>query len=204
MLRRLRTEHIDLLYQHRVDPDVPIEDVAGAVQDLMREGKVHHWGLSEIRTLFLICIVTVGMPANLQAQPAQPPRYGPPISVSDAQGLIERGMEEAAAQNLTMAFAIVEPSGELVAFARMDNTPYASIQIAQQKARTSARLRLPTSDLEERVQSGRVALLSSDEVIAVGGGVLIVLEGQVVGALGVSGGSAAQDAAVATAIVAEH
>jgi aryl-alcohol dehydrogenase-like predicted oxidoreductase len=48
MLRRLRTDHIDLLYQHRVDPDVPIEDVAGAVQDLMQQGKILHWGLSEM------------------------------------------------------------------------------------------------------------------------------------------------------------
>lgn len=47
MLRRLRTDRIDLLYQHRVDPDVPIEDVAGAVKGLMDEGKVLHWGLSE-------------------------------------------------------------------------------------------------------------------------------------------------------------
>jgi aryl-alcohol dehydrogenase-like predicted oxidoreductase len=46
-LRRLRTDRIDLLYQHRVDPDVPIEDVAGAVGDLIREGKVKHFGLSE-------------------------------------------------------------------------------------------------------------------------------------------------------------
>jgi aryl-alcohol dehydrogenase-like predicted oxidoreductase len=48
MLRRLRTDRIDLLYQHRVDPEVPIEDVAGAVGDLMRQGKVRHWGLSEM------------------------------------------------------------------------------------------------------------------------------------------------------------
>ncbi|MFI7547481.1 aldo/keto reductase [Actinoplanes sp. NPDC049599] len=47
MLRRLRTDHIDLLYQHRVDPAVPIEHVAGAVQDLIKAGKVRHWGLSE-------------------------------------------------------------------------------------------------------------------------------------------------------------
>jgi len=46
-LRRLRTDHVDLLYQHRVDPDVPIEDVAGTVKDLIDEGKVHHFGLSE-------------------------------------------------------------------------------------------------------------------------------------------------------------
>jgi aryl-alcohol dehydrogenase-like predicted oxidoreductase len=48
MLKRLRTDHIDLLYQHRVDPQVPIEDVAGAVKDLMAQGKVRHWGLSEM------------------------------------------------------------------------------------------------------------------------------------------------------------
>lgn len=46
-LKRLRTDHIDLFYQHRVDPDVPIEDVAGAVKDLIQEGKVRHFGLSE-------------------------------------------------------------------------------------------------------------------------------------------------------------
>lgn len=48
MLKRLRTDRIDLLYQHRVDPAIPIEDVAGAVKDLMSEGKVMHWGLSEM------------------------------------------------------------------------------------------------------------------------------------------------------------
>jgi len=46
-LKRLRTDRIDLLYQHRVDPNVPIEDVAGAVKDLIREGKVLHFGMSE-------------------------------------------------------------------------------------------------------------------------------------------------------------
>src|SRR5262249_24364625 len=46
-LKRLRTDRLDLFYQHRVDPDVPIEEVAGAVKDLIREGKVRHFGLSE-------------------------------------------------------------------------------------------------------------------------------------------------------------
>jgi len=48
MLTRLKTDRVDLLYQHRVDPTVPIEDVAGAVKDLMTQGKVLHWGLSEM------------------------------------------------------------------------------------------------------------------------------------------------------------
>ncbi len=92
---------------------------------------------------------------------------------------------------------------ELVAFARMDDVPYASIRLAQQKASTSARLRLTTAELEERVQKGgRTVLLSSDEVIAIGGGVPIVVDGRIIGALGVSGGTAAQDAAVAEETVA--
>lgn len=62
-LKRLRTDSIDLLYQHRVDPDVPIEDVAGTVADLIREGKVKHFGMSEagvatIRRAHAVCPVT--------------------------------------------------------------------------------------------------------------------------------------------------
>lgn len=59
-LRRLRTDHIDLLYQHRVDPQVPMEEVAETVKQLMQEGKVLHWGLSEasarsIRRAHAVC-----------------------------------------------------------------------------------------------------------------------------------------------------
>ena len=62
-LKRLKTDRIDLYYQHRLDPDVPIEDVAGAIADLMREGKVLHWGLSEasedsIRRAHAVCPLT--------------------------------------------------------------------------------------------------------------------------------------------------
>ena len=62
-LRRLQTDRIDLYYQHRADPDVPIEDVAGTIADLMREGKILHWGLSEataddIRRAHRVCPLT--------------------------------------------------------------------------------------------------------------------------------------------------
>lgn len=62
-LKRLRTDHIDLYYQHRVDPDTPIEEVAQTVQDLIKEGKVLHWGLSEasaatVRRAHAVCPLT--------------------------------------------------------------------------------------------------------------------------------------------------
>ena len=147
----------------------------------------------------LICAALVASPVLARAPSDRAATYGPPIAVNDAMALIRRGIEQSEAKGHKMAFAVVEPSGELVAFARMDDVPYASIRLAQQKARTSARLRMTTAALEERVQGGRSALLSSDEVIAIGGGVPIVVNGRVVGALGVSGGTAAEDGAVAIA-----
>ena len=61
-LRRLGTDHIDLYYQHRADPNVPVEEVAGVMADLIREGKITHWGLSEamedtIRRAHAVCPV---------------------------------------------------------------------------------------------------------------------------------------------------
>lgn len=154
-----------------------------------------------LRTILVLCAMAVAWPCWAQSVPQG---YGAPISLSEARALIDRGIAESSAQNLTMAFAVVEPSGELVAFARMDDAPYASIALAQQKARTSARLRLPTAELEARVLSGRTVLLSSDEVLAIGGGVPIVRDGRVVGALGVSGGASAQDAAIADLVAANR
>ncbi len=145
----------------------------------------------------LACAILAAAPVVAQAPASPPDRYGPPIAVADALALIQRGMEQSALEGHRMAFAIVEPSGELVAFARMDDVPYASIRLARQKARTAARLRVSTLELEERVLRGRSVLMSSDEVIAIGGGIPIIANGKVVGGLGVSGGSAAEDAAVA-------
>lgn len=154
------------------------------------------------RLIFLACAALAAHPGFAQMPVAPPASYGPPIALNDALSLVERGRQLAEQCGLTLALAVTEPSGELVAFARMDDTPYASIRLAQQKARASARFRMATAQFEERVQGGRTALISSDEVIAIGGGIPIVKDGRVIGALGVSGGTAAQDAAIAGATVA--
>lgn len=145
----------------------------------------------------LACAFLLSSTVAAHAQSTQPSGYGPPIALDDALTIVQRGRELATRCGLTMALAVVEPSGELVAFVRMEGTPYASSALAQQKARASARFRMSTAQFEERVQGGRAVLMSSDEVIAIGGGVPIIEGGRVIGALGVSGGSAAQDAAIA-------
>ena len=125
-----------------------------------------------------------------------------PIGLETAQALIDRAIEAGRARGFRLAIAVVEPSGELVAFGRMDDVQYGSISIAQQKARSAARVRTATSALEERLAAGRMAILALDEIMPVAGGVPIVVDGRVVGAIGVSGASSAQDDEIARAAIA--
>lgn len=127
------------------------------------------------------------------------PAYGDPISLVEAQSIVDRAIRASRAAGHRMAVAIVEPNGELVAFARMDDTQYGSILVAQRKATTAARYRTSTAALEERVLSGRTVTLGNEDVLPIAGGLPIVIDGRIVGAIGVSGASAAEDATIAAA-----
>ncbi|MGV3579875.1 GlcG/HbpS family heme-binding protein [Brevundimonas sp.] len=130
------------------------------------------------------------------------PAYGDPISLTEAQAIVDRTIRAAREAGHRMAVAIVEPNGELVAFARMDDTQYGSILVAQRKATTAARYRTSTAALEERVLSGRTVTLGNEDVLPIAGGLPIVIDGRIVGAIGVSGASAAEDATIAAAALA--
>ena len=133
---------------------------------------------------------------------AAAPSYGDPISLADAQTLIDHAVRAARAAGHRMAVAVVEPNGELVAFVRMDDTQYGSIRVAQRKAWTAARYRQATATMEERTLAGRTVTLANDDALPIGGGVPIVVDGRIVGAIGVSGASAADDATIAAAALA--
>ena len=135
--------------------------------------------------------------AAAPAASSQAPAYGAPIGMEAAQALIARAVATAEARHFRMAVAIVEPSGELVAFVRMDDTQYGSIYVAQKKATTAARYRLATSVMEERTLAGRIVTLANDDSLPIAGGVPIVVEGKIVGAIGVSGAAAAEDNEIA-------
>jgi glc operon protein GlcG len=133
--------------------------------------------------------------AQTAAAPPPPPAYGEPINIEQAKLAAAKAIEEAKKINTFMAIAVVSPSGDLVYFEKMDNTQYASINIAIHKARTAARFRRPTSSFEERVGQGGVGLtlLTLDDVIASPGGNPIIVGGKLIGAIGLSGGTGAQD-----------
>ncbi len=154
-----------------------------------------------MKWLIAIASLTVfSTPAAAQSAPPIPNVYGEPIGIDQARAIVQRGLEEGARRGLTLAIAVVEPSGELVAFARMDGVPYGSIPLAQAKARTSARFRTTTVSREEQVNGGRYALLTAEDFVAIGGGVPIVVDERVVGAVGISGGTSAEDAVIAATI----
>jgi uncharacterized protein GlcG (DUF336 family) len=145
----------------------------------------------------LTAALTLTTASHAQTPPA--PSYGAPISLEAADGLIEHGIELAKARGFRMAFAIVEPNGELVAFSRMDDTQYGSIRVAQRKAWTAARYRLPTSIMEERTLAGRTVTLANDDSLPIAGGIPIIVDGEIIGAIGVSGAAAAEDNEIALA-----
>jgi glc operon protein GlcG len=159
--------------------------------------------------LLAMAALVVAAPARAQtpptpapaAAPAPPLSYGAPIGLEAAQALVDRAVEAGRARGFRLAIAVVEPSGELVAFGRMDDVQYGSINVAQAKARSAARFRASSASAEERLAAGRIALLAIDGIVPVAGGVPIVIDGKVVGAIGVSGASSAQDDEVARAAI---
>ena len=128
-----------------------------------------------------------------------PPPYGQPISQAAARRAIDAALAEAARNGWEMAIAVVEPTGELVAFARVDGTQYGSNAVAQQKAWTAARFRRDSKVFADALTAGRLGALSFEGVAAAEGGVLIDVDGKIIGAIGVSGATGAQDAQVARA-----
>ena len=126
--------------------------------------------------------------------------YGPPISLERAQAAIDAAVAEAKKRNWKMNVAVVDSGGNLVAFQRMDGAMLASIQIAEHKARAAATFRRPTKVFEDGINLMHLNyLLAFDGVIASRGGIPLIENGSIIGAIGVSGGTDSQDEIVSEA-----
>jgi uncharacterized protein GlcG (DUF336 family) len=131
-----------------------------------------------------------------------PPPYGEPINLETAKKVATAAIAETAKRNWNaFCVAIVNPSGDLVYFEKQDNCQYASIGVSQHKARTSARYRRPTLVFETLIGKGPyfAYLTTLDDVIASRGGNPLIVDGKIIGAIGVSGGSGSQDNVVSLA-----
>ena len=126
--------------------------------------------------------------------------YGFPISLDRAQAVIYAAVAEAKKRNWKMNVAVADSGGNLVAFQRMDGAMLASIQIAEHKARAAVTFRRPTKIFEDGVQLMHLNyLLAFDGIIASRGGIPLIDQGVIIGAIGCSGGTDSQDEIVSKA-----
>lgn len=129
------------------------------------------------------------------------PLYGAPITLRLAKQVAQAAEEEAARQGWPMVIAIVDSAGHLVLQQRLDQAQFGSIEVARQKAETAVRFRRSTKVFEDALAQGGIhlRLLGMTNLTPLDGGIPLVVAGEIVGAIGVSGMQSAQDAQVAQA-----
>ena len=119
------------------------------------------------------------------------------ITLEAAQKMAAAGEAEARKNGWNVAIAIVDASGALILFHKLDKTQPGSIAVAQGKARAAALFKRPSRAMEEAIAGGKLAFLTFENIVPMQGGVPVVIEGKFIGAVGVSGVASAQDEQVA-------
>lgn len=152
-----------------------------------------------VNTFAMIAGIGLGLASNVFGQTPIP--YGEPISLENAKKIIAAAEVEAKKNNWPVAIAVVDSSGYLVAFQRLDNTQLGSVEVALKKAKTSALFRRPTKAFEDVLGMGgaNVKVVTLPEALPIEGGLPIVHNGKIIGAIGVSGVKSTEDAQIATA-----
>lgn len=146
-----------------------------------------------IALLFALC----ALPAFTQ----MPNPYGAAISLENAKKAAAPALTEARKNNWNMAVAIVDPDGNLVYYEKMDNTQLGSSDICIAKARSAARFKRPTKAFQDALAAGGAGLriLALQGAVPVEGGLPLVVDGKIIGAIGVSGDTSEHDAQCAKA-----
>lgn len=145
------------------------------------------------KTMTLLAACALMLSAGIASAQQAPPAIGTPISLEMAQKVAAAALAEAKKINVPEAVAIVEPNGQLVYFAKMDNTQYASINVALDKAKSAALYRRPTMAFFNALKGGNTYVIQLRDSNAVPGGIPIVVDGKIIGGIGTSGGTGDQD-----------
>jgi uncharacterized protein GlcG (DUF336 family) len=153
----------------------------------------------------ILAVLALGAGAPAFAQTAPPPPAAPyasrVVTLAEAKTVAAAAEAEARKNGWTMVIVVLESNGASVFSEKMDGTQYGSNEVALKKAQTSANFRRPSSYFQEAVKSGTLNSIFTGAT-AVEGGELLLVDGKIVGSIGVSGGTAAQDGLVARAGVA--
>jgi len=146
--------------------------------------------------LFLILTTSLGMEAQMLPNP-----YGPPISVEAAKKAAAAALAEAVKNHWNMAVAVVDPNGTLIYYEKMDNTQIGSANVSINKARSAALYKRPSKAFQDALASGGagIRVMALEGAVPVEGGVPLLSEGKIIGAIGVSGDSSDHDGVCANA-----
>ena len=127
--------------------------------------------------------------------------YGPTVNLEQTKKVLAAAEAEAIKQGWNVAVAVVDTAGNLVGFIKRDDTQSASVLVAQDKARTAALYKRPSKAFQDMVAGGGLGLrvMTMRDVVAAEGGVPLIVDGKIIGAVGVSGVNSDQDGIVATA-----
>lgn len=137
--------------------------------------------------------------ASKMKSPQMPNPYGLNINLATAKKIALAATKEAERIKVNVIIAIVDTGGHLIYLERFDKAQFGSIDVAVHKARCSVAYKRPTRAFEEAVNSGKINLLTLDDICAVEGGLPIIQGGKIIGAIGVSGGTTQEDEQIATA-----
>jgi glc operon protein GlcG len=139
-------------------------------------------------------------PSAPTAAPPQPP-YGPPITLDQAKRVMSAAELEAAKNSWIVAITILDSGGNMVMFHKFDNTQLSAISTSAGKARTALEFKLPSKALDDAIAAGGAGmrLLALKDLTPLQGGLLILVDGKIAGAIGVSGALSGQDEQVAKA-----
>ena len=148
---------------------------------------------------FLWCVASAlaqQAPANSNLTP-----YGPPVSLETAKKAAAAALAETRKNNWNMAVAVVDPGGNLVYYEKMDNTQLGSAKISVNKARSAALFKRPTKAFQDALAGGGVGLrvLGLEGAVPVEGGIPLIVDGKVIGGIGLSGDTSEHDAQCAKA-----
>ena len=145
-----------------------------------------------------VLAVSLSVPAVVHAQSAPTP-YGAPVTTEAAKKAATAALAEGKKNGWNVAAAVVDTGGVLVYFERLENTQNGSTEASIEKARTSAAFRRPSKAFEDVVASGKTNYLKLPGTVPIEGGTPLVVDGKIVGAIGISGASSAQDGVCAKA-----
>jgi len=148
-----------------------------------------------MKKIISILLLILAVPAVLTAKAETPVK--PILTLSAAKRAVEAAEKEAARRGATVVIAVVDDGGQLILLERLDDTQVASVEVGIGKARTAAIFRRPSKVFEDQIREGRVAALALPGATPLQGGIPIIIDGKVAGAIGVSGNTPQEDEEIA-------